>query len=53
MNRCPFAVLFALVSLSAPAICQRGSAPYYEDTKNIPVSPEIHPDRTVGFASSR
>ena len=28
---------------------QRGSAPYYEDTNNIPVSPEVHADRTVTF----
>ena len=29
--------------------CQRAPAPYYEDTNNIPVSPEIHADRTVTF----
>ena len=29
--------------------CQRPPAPYYEDTKNVPVSPEIHPDRSVTF----
>lgn len=28
---------------------QRGPAPYYEDTNNIPVSPEVHADRTVTF----
>src|SRR5271169_5544286 len=28
---------------------QRGPAPYYEDANNIPVSPEIHADRTVTF----
>ena len=28
---------------------QRGPAPYYEDTNNIPVSPEVHSDRTVTF----
>ena len=27
----------------------RPPAPYYEDTNNIPVSPEIHGDRTVTF----
>jgi enterochelin esterase family protein len=31
------------------AFSQRPPAPYYEDTNNIPVSPEIHPDRTVTF----
>jgi enterochelin esterase-like enzyme len=28
---------------------RRAPAPYYEDTNNIPVSPEVHPDRTVTF----
>src|SRR5438270_7286344 len=42
-------VLFGLCGLIAPAFCQRGPAPYYEDTNNIPVSPEVHPDRTVTF----
>ena len=28
---------------------QRGPAPYYEDTNNVPVSPEVHADRTVTF----
>src|SRR4051812_16449141 len=32
-----------------PVSAQRAPAPYYEDTNNIPVSPEIHPDRTVTF----
>src|SRR3954454_6255737 len=27
----------------------RPPAPYYEDTNNIPVSPEIHGDKTVTF----
>jgi len=49
MNRRPFAVLLAMALISTAAICQRGPAPYYEDTKNIPVSPEIHPDHTVTF----
>jgi enterochelin esterase-like enzyme len=34
---------------AAPAFCQRGPAAYYEDTNNIPVSPEVRPDRTVTF----
>src|SRR5919198_6207929 len=29
--------------------CQRRPATYYEDTNNIPVSPEVHADRTVTF----
>ncbi len=49
MSHHPLALLFALGSIAVPGICQRGPAPYYEDTKNIPVSPEIHPDRTVTF----
>ena len=31
-----------LLALAAPAMAQRGPAPYYEDTNNIPASPEIH-----------
>ncbi len=38
-----------LLALSIPAFCQRGPTPYYEDTKNVPVSPEIHPDHSVTF----
>lgn len=30
-------------------ICQRVPAPYYEDTNNVPVSPEVHADRKVTF----
>jgi hypothetical protein len=29
--------------------CQRDPTPYYEDTNKIPVSPEVHADRTVTF----
>src|SRR5690349_9916962 len=35
--------------VAGAGLCQRGPAPYYEDTNNIPVSPEVHPDRTVTF----
>ncbi len=28
---------------------RRAATAYYEDTNNIPVSPEVHPDRTVTF----
>ncbi len=41
--------LFAAVLATAALYGQRAPAPYYEDTNNIPVSPEIHPDRTVTF----
>jgi enterochelin esterase family protein len=44
-------VLIGICCLTATAFAQRGgpAAPYYEDTKNVPNSPEIHPDRTVTF----
>jgi enterochelin esterase-like enzyme len=35
--------------LGSPALCQRVPAPYYEDTNNIPASPEVKPDHTVTF----
>src|SRR5271165_6088463 len=31
------------------AFSQRGPTPYYEDTNNVPVSPEVHADRSVTF----
>jgi enterochelin esterase-like enzyme len=34
---------------AAVLLGQRPPSPYYEDTSNIPVSPEIHADRTVTF----
>ncbi len=42
-------ITICLLGVALPALCQRGPAPYYEDTKNIPVSPEIRADRTVTF----
>jgi hypothetical protein len=46
----------ALCCVTAGALfCQRGPAggrgpaPYYEDTNNLPKSPEVHADRTVTF----
>lgn len=39
----------AFLWLGTSAVCQRTPPPYYEDTKNIPVSPEVHPDRSVTF----
>jgi enterochelin esterase family protein len=38
-----------LLSLATSAVAQRSPSPYYEDTNNVPVSPEIHTDRTVTF----
>ena len=42
-------VAFGLFGLAAATFCQRAPSPYYEDTNRIPVSPEVHPDRTVTF----
>src|SRR3569832_2404446 len=40
----------ALCCLPAAALsAQRGPTPFYEDTNNAPVSPEIHADRSVTF----
>src|SRR3954468_2359205 len=36
-----------LLTLSIPAVAQHVPSPYYEDTNNVPNSPEIHADRTV------
>jgi enterochelin esterase-like enzyme len=40
---------FGLFCLSSLGVCQRAPAPYYEDTNNGPVSPEVHSDRSVTF----
>src|SRR5579872_6481452 len=42
-------LLFAVVLAASVMFGQRGPAPYYEDTNNIPVSPEVHGDRMVTF----
>ena len=42
-------LLFAAVLAASVLFGQRGPAPFYEDTNNIPVSPEIHIDKTVTF----
>ncbi len=46
-------ILLATCSLSClamPAWSQRGPAgPAYEDTRNVSVSPEVHPDKSVTF----
>jgi len=41
--------LTGVLGIAVLAFYQRPPAPYYEDTNNIPVSPEVHPDRTVTF----
>lgn len=41
-------LVFACLT-AAPAFPQRPPTPYYEDVANIPVSPEIHSDRSVTF----
>ena len=38
----------ALCCITSSGFAQRAPVPYYEDTNNIPVSPEIRVDRTVG-----
>ena len=49
MNRTipTYVALRLLLTLSIPAVAQRVPSPYYEDTNNVPNSPEIHADRTV------
>ena len=44
-----FASRLSAASSQAPVYGQRGPTPYYEDTNNVPVSPEVHADRTVTF----
>src|SRR5450432_2434141 len=40
----------ALCCLTAGALLsQRGPTPFYEDTNNAPISPEVHADRSVTF----
>src|SRR3954464_4402711 len=48
MTRPLFAALLLYVAAGV-AFSQRPAAPYYEDTKNIPVSPEVRSDRSVTF----
>jgi len=49
LTRAFTAAVAGILILSAPALCQRGPAPFYEDTGNVPVSPEVKADRTVTF----
>ena len=44
-----FTVVFLWCISAGQASAQRGPTPPYEDVKNIPVSPEVHSDRTVSF----
>ena len=44
-----FIIFIGLLWVNSSAMCQRAPAPYYEDTNNVPVSPEIHSDRSVTF----
>jgi len=55
LKRC-VATAGALLIAAGSGVCQpappgagRGQTAYYEDTNNIPVSPEVHPDHTVTF----
>jgi enterochelin esterase family protein len=47
MNTCTLAVILSIAA--SMALAQRPPAPFYEDTGNIPVSPEVRGDRTVTF----
>lgn len=42
-------IAFAAILLVAPTFGQRVPGPAYEDTNNVPVSPEINADHTVTF----
>jgi enterochelin esterase-like enzyme len=44
---CRCVLLACLVAI--PAVAQRAPSPYYENTANVPVSPEVHSDRRVTF----
>src|SRR3954451_1037931 len=48
-GRCNVRMLFAAAVAAVTVYCQRGPTPYYEDTNNVPVSPEVRADRTVTF----
>lgn len=47
--RASIAVMGVLWAAAGVGWCQRGGTPFYEDTNNIPLSPEVHPDRSVTF----
>jgi enterochelin esterase family protein len=44
-----FSLIVLAVCMAAPAFSQRGPGPAYEDTNNVPVSPQLNADRTVTF----
>jgi enterochelin esterase-like enzyme len=44
-----YSMIFGLLCLATAVPGQRGGSPAYEDTNNIPASPEVHADRTVTF----
>src|SRR3954471_6854852 len=46
--RLRFAAILCCIT-AGTVYCQRGPGPAYEDTNNVPVSPEVHADRTVTF----
>src|ERR1700760_2427842 len=41
--------LVVFLTIAAACLAQRPPTPYYEDTNNVPVSPEVHADRSVTF----
>jgi enterochelin esterase-like enzyme len=47
--RTAIAAIGVLWIAAGAGLCQRTPTAYYEDANNIPVSPEVHPDRTVTF----
>lgn len=47
---CVLMAACGLICMTMPARSQRGPAgSAYEDTRNVPVSPEVHPDKSVIF----
>ena len=42
-------IALGILCLAAPIYGQRGGSPAYEDTNNVPASPEVHADRSVTF----
>jgi len=43
-----FAAVICCITTGA-VYSQRGPTPFYEDTNNVPVSPEVRADRSVTF----
>lgn len=47
---CVLMATCGLICMTMPTWYQRGPAgPAYEDTRNVSVSPEVHPDKSVTF----